>query len=79
MYRICATPEPAASLEERLTETGLDVRQPAQEPPSQEIAVAGGCPSAVTVKGVAEEVRPAPFVAVMSWGAAGSTAEASKL
>ena len=73
------TPDPAPSLAARPTETGLDVCHVAQELPSQEIAVTGAWPSGVTVKPVAGEVSPAPFVAVTSFGSAGSTAEASKL
>ena len=46
---------------------------------SQAMAVVGASPSAVTVKDVAAEVRPAPFVAVTSLGSAGSAADASKL
>ena len=55
------------------------VCQPAQDAPSQVIAVTGAVPSRVTVKDVAWEVSPAPFVAVTSFGSDGSAADASKV
>ncbi len=48
---------------------------PAQEPPSHWIEVVGAVASGVTVKLVAPDVRPAPFVAVTSFGSAGSVGE----
>ena len=62
MYLICPTPEPEPSLEESVTETAL-AYQPEQAPPLQEIELVGALESAVTVKGVFEELVPAPLVA----------------
>ena len=73
------TPEPVPSSAFRLTLTGVEVCQPAQEPPSQLIVVVGAWPSGVTVKVLGVEVRPAPFEAVTSLGSLGSVAPALKL
>ena len=72
------TPEPVSAAS-RVTLTGAAVCQPAQAAPSQAISVLGAVPSAVTVKEVGAEARPAPLVAVTSLGSFGSAALGSKL
>jgi hypothetical protein len=67
------TPEPV-SVALRVRLTGLVVFVPVQRPPSQLIVVVGAVVSAVTVKLVGAEVRPALFVAVTLLGSAGSVA-----
>ena len=75
MYLMFARPEPP-SLAESVTETGLEVYQPAEQAaPLHWMLVLGPLPSAVTVNEVALEVRPALFVAVTLLGSLGSLAE----
>src|SRR5437660_9943927 len=71
VYSVCATPEPASFGVSVID--GTEVCQPAQ-PPVQAIEVIGAAPSAVTVNELGFELSPAPFVAVMLFGSAGSTA-----
>jgi hypothetical protein len=72
------TPEPP-SLADRAIETELVYQLPEQEALSHVIVVTGAVPSGVTVKLVGLDVRPAPFVAVTSFGSTGSVAPAPKV
>jgi hypothetical protein len=62
-----------------VTLTGLVVAQPAQEPPSHAIVVAGAAESMLTVNAVSGELVPAPLTAWMFWPEPGSAAEPVKL
>ena len=72
-----STPD-SPSVAARVTSVAA-VCHPVQGSPSQAIPVTGAVPSRVTVKDVACESSPAPFVAVTSFGSDGSAADASKL
>ena len=58
--------------------TGAEVCQP-EQPLVQPIEVIGAAPSALTVKELALELSPAPFVALTLLGSLGSTALEPKL
>ena len=79
VYRISLTPEPGPSSADSVTSAALVVQPPGQGPPSQAIVVVGAVASAVTVKGVAAESRPAPLRATTSFGSAGSAADAANV
>ena len=62
-----------------MTLTGLVVAQPAQEPPSHAIVVAGAVESTLTVNAVSAELVPAPLTAWTFWPDPGSAAEPVKV
>ena len=80
VYRSAETPAPAPSLAASVTVTGLVVYQPDEHAAALHCAeVVGAAESAVTVKDVASESSPAPFVVWTLFGSLGSAAPAAKL
>ena len=72
VYFVWLRPEPVSDAE-RVTETGEDVYQPAEQAaPLHWIELEGRLESGVTVKETGFELRPALFWAVTLFGSAGS-------